>query len=198
MPNHDLLVPFVSYALLMIFTPGPNNLLASVLGLKQGYRRTLPCLAGMALGFLVIMLCGGLLTDFFTRNYNAIAPYLKWTGVAYMVWLAVSLFLPSRKKDGSSSTVGFLGGFALQFLNPKGILFGITIYTSFASILVGDLTRTLGSALLLSLVGFTALSTWALAGSALSRWFANPRFKLGFNVVMVALLGYSVWSIVAH
>ena len=152
----------------------------------------------MALGFLVIMLCGGLLTDFFTRNYNAIAPYLKWTGVAYMVWLAVSLFLPSRKKDGSSNTVGFFGGFALQFLNPKGILFGITIYTSFASILVGDLTRTLGSALLLSLVGFTALSTWALAGSALSRWFANPRFKLGFNVIMVALLGYSVWSIVVH
>jgi len=198
MSSNDLFVPFVSYALLMIFTPGPNNLLASVLGLQQGYRRTLPCLGGMALGFLVIMLCGGLLTDFFTRNYNAIAPYLKWTGVAYMVWLALSLFLPSKKKNGSKSTVGFVGGFALQFLNPKGILFGITIYTSFSSILVGDLARTVGSALVLAMIGFTALSTWALAGSALSRWFANPRFKLAFNLVMVALLAYSIWSIIVH
>jgi cysteine/O-acetylserine efflux protein len=198
MPTQELIVPFISYALMMIFTPGPNNLLASVLGLQQGYKRTLPCLAGMAFGFLVIMLCGGLLTDFFTRNYNAIAPYLKWTGVAYMVWLAVSLFLPSRKTSGPTSVVGFFGGFALQFLNPKGILFGITIYTSFTSLLVGDLTRTVGSALGLSLVGFIALSTWALTGSALSRWFANPRFKLAFNGVMVVLLAYSVWSILAH
>jgi len=198
MNSHELLVPFVSYALLMIFTPGPNNLLASVLGLRQGYRKTLSCVLGMALGFLIIMLCGGLLTDFFTRNYQTIAPFLKWTGVAYMAWLALSLFLPSRKKGGSMGTVGFFGGFALQFLNPKGILFGITIYTSFASLLVGDLVWTVASAGILALVGFTALSTWALAGSALSRWFANPRFKLGFNVAMVALLAYSAWSIVVH
>ena len=41
------------------FTPGPNNLLASYSGLNFGFKRTLPLIHGVALGWgsLLILLC---------------------------------------------------------------------------------------------------------------------------------------------
>ena len=41
------------------FTPGPNNLLASYSGLNFGFKRTLPLIHGVALGWgsILILLC---------------------------------------------------------------------------------------------------------------------------------------------
>jgi cysteine/O-acetylserine efflux protein len=197
----DLFVPCLSYAFLMTFTPGPNNVSCSALGLRQGYRKSLPYLVGITAGFLIVMLCGGLLTEFLTKNYSRISPWLKWVGVAYMAWLAVSLFLAAPKeKSGGVGALrdSFVGGFFLQFVNPKGILYGITLYSSFASLLTGSLARTLGSAAILTAIGFAAISTWCLVGSGLSRLFAKRAFKLGFNIVMALLLAYSAVSIILH
>ncbi len=195
-----LVLPCLSYVLLMTFTPGPNNVSSSALGLRVGYRRSLPYLSGIATGFLVLMLCGGLLTEFLTRNYAAISPWLKWIGVLYMAWLAVSLFLSHPREKGEPATLrdGYAAGFLLQFVNPKGILYGITLYTSFASILTGSLGRTLGSAAILTVIGFSSITMWCLAGSVLSGLFARPSFHLAFNIVMALLLIYSAVSIVSH
>lgn len=197
---NGLVVPCLSYVLLMTFTPGPNNVSASALGLRLGYRGSLPYLLGVTTGFLVIMLGGGLLTDFLTHNYSRISPWLKWVGVLYMAWLAVSLFLaPSKKKgDAGSLRDSYVGGILLQFVNPKGILYGITVYTSFASLLTGSVGRVIGSAVILSAIGFVSISTWSLVGSALARLFAKPAFRLGFNIVMALLLAYSAFSIILH
>ena len=197
---NELVVPCLSYALLMTFTPGPNNVSSSALGLRKGYRGSLPYLLGITTGFLAILIAGGLLTEFLTRNYAAMAPWLKWIGVAYMGWLAFSLFLPPKKAGGRGGSLrdGYAAGVFLQFVNPKGILYGITVYGSFSSVLTGSLARTLGSAILLTAIGFLAVSTWCLVGSALSRLFQKPGFKLGFNIVMALLLVYSAVSIILH
>jgi cysteine/O-acetylserine efflux protein len=194
---NSLIVPFLTYAILMTFTPGPNNVSASALGLRVGYRGSLPYLLGMTTGFIIIMLCGGFLTEFLTRNYAVISPYLKWIGAAYMVWLAASLFIHSPKKKAVARD-GYAGGLLLQFVNPKGILYGITVYASFPSLLTGSVGRTLGSAVFLTAIGFASVSTWALVGSALSRYFERRPFRIVFNVVMAALLVYSAISIILH
>ena len=43
-----------------------------------------------------------------------------------------------------------------------------------------------------------AVTAWCLVGSAFSRLFAKPKFKLGFNIVMALLLIYSAVSIILH
>jgi cysteine/O-acetylserine efflux protein len=194
---NQLTIAFLTYAVLMTFTPGPNNVSASALGVRVGYRKSLPYLLGMSTGFIVIMLSGGFLTEFLTRNYAVISPYLKWVGGAYMAWLAVSLFLPHSSKNAVARD-GYAGGLLLQFVNPKGILYGITVFASFSSILTGTIARTLGSAVFLTMIGFAAISTWALVGSALSRYFERPVFRLVFNIVMALLLAYSALSILLH
>jgi len=197
---NDLAVPMLTYALVMTFTPGPNNISAASLGMKSGYRASLAYLLGIATGFLAIMLGSGLLTDFLARNYARIAPWLRWMGAAYMIWLSISLFIehPGPKKEGGRSKTDWLGGFLLQFVNPKGLLYGITIYSSFAALLTGTMTRTLASALFLTALGFASISAWSLAGSALSRFLSAGRTKFLFNLAMALLLLYSAISIILH
>ncbi len=198
--QNELFYPCLSYVLLMTFTPGPNNVSASALGLKAGYRGSLRFIMGMTTGFMIILSSGGLLTEFLTRNYHVISSWLKWIGAIYMAYLAISLFLDSPGKKGAATTAreSYLGGLLLQFVNPKGILFGITVFSSFSSLLTGGTAKTLASAALLSFIGFTAVSAWALMGSTFSHLFARKAFRLGFNIVMALFLAWSALSIILH
>jgi cysteine/O-acetylserine efflux protein len=193
-----LVLPFISYAIVTTFTPGPNNITASTAGMRLGYRRTLPCLLGMALGFFVLMFASGLLTDFFVRTYSVLAPWLRWIGVAYMVWLGFSLFMPH--KDGASKDIEatFLSGFLLQLANPKVILYGITIYTSFSTLIAASFALVILSAIGLALLGFSSVSLWAFTGATLARFLSNDRAKLAFNILMALLLAWCAWSIAVH
>ncbi|MCX7024770.1 MAG: LysE family transporter [Spirochaetes bacterium] len=196
---NPLVLPFLSYAVVTTFTPGPNNITASAIGMRIGYRRALPCLAGMALGFFSLMFASGLLTDFLINTYTTIAPWVKWVGVAYMGWLAISLFLPHeerRGKEGGEAT--FLAGLLLQLANPKVILYGITIYTSFSILIAGSFPVVVLSAVCLTLLGFSSVSLWAVAGSSLGRAMRNKGARIAFNIVMAALLAWCAWSIATH
>jgi cysteine/O-acetylserine efflux protein len=188
-----LLAPMLSYAAVMTFTPGPNNVSASALGARVGYRRSLPYILGIATGFLAIMLGAGLLTDFLTRNYGVIAPYLKWLGVAYMAYLAAALLLEpfAKGKESKAAREGFFGGLLLQILNVKVILYGITIYSSFAALLTGSIARTIASAAFLTVIGFASVSAWSLLGVGLSRALTRRAYRLAFNAAMALLLLYS-------
>ena len=194
-----LLLPFVIYAVVTTFTPGPNNIAASATGMRLGYRRTLPFLLGMLAGFMLIMLASGLLTDLARRAYDGILPWLKWVGAAYMTWLAVSLFLPTKHdSDEPARNARFFDGMFLQVVNPKLILYGITIYSSFQTLLAGTPGRLVGSVVLLSLLGFSSISLWAVVGSTFSRLLITKTAKLVFNIVMALLLLYSAVAIVLH
>jgi cysteine/O-acetylserine efflux protein len=194
-----LVLPFLSYAVVTTFTPGPNNVTASALGIRLGYRRSLSCLLGMAAGFFGLMLASGLLTGFLLRTYRVVAPWVRWIGVAYMAWLAVSLFLPHRAKAGKKTEEAtFLSGFLLQLANPKVILYGITIYTSFARLIATMVPVVFLSAFGLSVLGFSSVSLWALTGTALGRFMRNPAFRLAYDMLMALLLAWCAWSIATH
>lgn len=196
----DLVAPALTYAFVMTFTPGPNNVSASALGMRYGFRGAFRFICGMASGFFILLFASGLLTDYLTRTYARVAPYLKWIGAAYMVLLAVSLVFEhaSGKARSTSLKESYIGGLMLQFVNPKGILYGITIYGSFAVLLTGTLLRTMASAALLAALGFAAVSTWAVVGASVSGFLGRRVYHHIFNVLMALLLVYSAISIVFH
>ncbi|MFZ2635149.1 MAG: LysE family translocator [Rectinemataceae bacterium] len=191
-------LPMAAYIFITTFTPGPNNVSAAAAGLKLGLRRTLPYLFGIASGFFLVMTASGLFSVFLRTRYSAIAPYLKWIGFTYMLWLAVSPFLKLKHATRSETTYTYPVGLALQVVNPKAILYGITLYATFFEFLAGNAAGVLISALALTAVGFTSILAWALMGSGLTRFLNNKRNELIFNLAMAALLLYSAISIVAH
>jgi cysteine/O-acetylserine efflux protein len=195
-----LWAPFFIYALVTTFTPGPNNITSSAIGMRRGYWGTLPYIGGITVGFLVIMLASGFLTDVASRAYRGILPWFKWIGVAYMAWLAVSLFLPSRHgaEEEAARPVGFTSGLLLQIMNPKVILYGLTIYSSFHALISDTPIKLVGSSVLLAVLGCISTSLWALLGSLFSRLLRGRVASLCFNVVMAALLVLSAVSLALH
>ena len=45
--SQSLLLAFVVFAVVMFFTPGPNNIMLLSSGLNYGFRRTVPHIAGI-------------------------------------------------------------------------------------------------------------------------------------------------------
>ncbi|MEI6876149.1 MAG: LysE family transporter, partial [Spirochaetota bacterium] len=179
-------LPFITYVIVTTFTPGPNNVAAAAAGIKIGYRKSLSFLLGIVAGFCLVMLLSGYFNYALHSRYATIAFYIKWIGFFYMLWLCLSLFLHPAK-DGKAEagkvetgTYTPIAGLLLQLVNPKVILYGITLYGMFSSALLSTFWTVLASAAALSVVGFISVTTWCLAGSALTLWLGNRRNQLFF------------------
>ena len=133
----DLLSALVLFAFVASATPGPNNMMVLTSGVNYGFRRSIPHMAGIALGFgLMILLVGlgfGQLFEWLPWLYAA----LKVLSVAYMVWLAWKIATAgpvtpdSRASDARPLT--FLQAAAFQWINPKAwtiCLAAVAAYTA--------------------------------------------------------------------
>jgi len=196
----ELVFPFITYAIVTTFTPGPNNASSSQAGMQQGFSKTLPYLTGISIGFFAILAACGLMLDFILNIYGTISPYLRWIGALYMLWLALMPFLKSKQPSFNRQPGGYtlFNGMVLQLVNVKVILYGITLYSSFSLLIGTSATSVLASAFFLTVVGFFSIALWTLIGSTFSAYFKNKIFYYGFNIVMSLMLIYSAVAIVAY
>ena len=127
-----LLSAFWTYTLITAMTPGPNNILALSSATTHGFRQSTRVLAGMSLGFLIVMLlCAGISFSLAVIDPAAVH-LLSWAGAAYIVWLAWKIATSPTKEDGlQAKPISFWASFALQFVNVKIILYGITALSTF-------------------------------------------------------------------
>jgi len=191
------LLPVLGYALVAIFTPGPNNITSSSLGMRLGYRGALRFVTGVATGFFCILLTSGLVTELLVTAYGRVAIVLKIAGVLYLLWIARTVIRPEDHAHASPTATGtrFRDGLLLQFVNPKVILFGLTMYATLLAPLTKNWLAVVLSAAVLAVLSFCSTSLWALLGAGIQRFIANPRIKFVYSLVLVALLLYAAWSI---
>jgi cysteine/O-acetylserine efflux protein len=192
------LLPVLGYALVSIFTPGPNNITSSSLGMRLGYRGAVRFVTGVATGFFCILLTSGLVTELVVSAYGRVAIVLKIAGVVYLLWIAWTVIRPEDHAHASPTATGtrFRDGLLLQFVNPKVILFGLTMYATLLAPLTQNWLAVVMSAAVLAVLSFCSTSLWALLGAGIQRFIANPRIKLIYSLVLVVLLLYAAWSII--
>ena len=110
--------------------------------------------------------------------------------------LAVHTFLGGLQSDPAGRPVlGFANGLLLQLLNAKVIVYGLTLYSTFLAPLSGQAAVLAVSAAVFAVVGFSAVSTWALAGSELTRMLSRPLVRrVTFSLLALVLLFTAVES----
>jgi threonine/homoserine/homoserine lactone efflux protein len=113
---------------------------------------------------------------------------LKWAGVAYLVWLAVSALRSAPPKApeigaengaATSDFSAFALGFLTNLLNPKAVLFFLALFTSLVSAGTGFETKVLyvGSMSLMLFAWFALVSFFFTTASVrqgfyrVGRWF---------------------------
>ncbi len=191
------LVPLITFVAVTLYTPGPNNVTSASMGLVFGYFKTLPFHAGILIGFTTVMLSCGIMSGLILRILPSLSHWLRWIGCFYILWLAYKTLKASYAFDDGREVkrLGFFYGVFLQLVNVKGLVFGITLFSTFLQPIASNPFLLVISTLMLTTMVFTSLTLWTLSGTALKRWIANPAVKKYINIFLSMLLVYTALSL---
>ncbi|MEC4593656.1 MULTISPECIES: LysE family translocator [Nitrospirillum] len=138
MPDINMLLAFSLVALGMVLTPGPNMVYLLSRTICQGRAAGFVSLGGVALGFLVYMLCAafGITALVFAVPYAYDA--LRFGGAAYLLYLAWQALKPGgrspfqvRALPVDSPRRLFSMGFLTNLLNPKIAMLYLSLLPQF-------------------------------------------------------------------
>lgn len=180
----------VLFAFVASVTPGPNNLMLLTSGVNFGFRRTIPHMLGIGLGFTFMIAVVGFGIGEVLAYAPGVYTALKYGGGAYMLWLAVKLARagplgPKGAETGNPLT--FWEAAAFQWVNPKAWVMAVSAIAAYTT--PADHTRSvLIVALAFGIVNLPSVSVWALFGSAMSATLRDPARARVFNTVMAVLL----------
>ena len=183
-----------SLAFVASITPGPNKTMLWASGLNHGVRATLRHLAGVNLGFsLLLFLVAVGLGNVFDRHAR-VELGLKLAGGAYLIFLAYRIFTTSSlsKVDAPAKPMTFGQAALFQWVNPKAWVMTITA----TSTGLADGTPLILAALALTgvfaVVNLPCISAWMLSGSYAARFFHEPNRMRTMNRVLGILLAATV------
>lgn len=185
----NVLVAFMAFSVVALFTPGPNNAMLMASGLNYGFRRTVPHILGVNFGFAFLVLAFGFGLGAVFAAYPALHTVLKYVGAAYLLYLAWAIAMSGAVEgsEGKGRPMTFLGAAAFQWVNVKGLVTAVGAITTYAGIAPFPYNVLCMSGIFL-LTGFGSSSTWALFGTALRPIMTSPRAVRIFNVLMALAL----------
>ena len=122
---------FVLAVFFLLITPGPGVLSAAGVGAGYGFRPGLAYVAGLFSGNMVVALAVISGMAAVLELYPALRFALFAVSTAYLLYLAAKIaFAGSRIAFiHSERPPGFLGGFLLQFVNPKAYVVNTALTT---------------------------------------------------------------------
>jgi len=192
--DFSTLIPFV---LITTFTPGPNNLSCASMSINFGIKKTMNYLYGIVTGFFLLLLLCGLFSNLLFIAIPSVEPIMRWVGAAYILYLAYGTFKASFsfKEKSNQYLWGFYKGVLLQFINPKGIIYGLTLYSVFLNPLIGNSFYIILFSLGFALIGFCAILTWALFGAMINQYLHHLKLRIIINSILSLLLVYTAVKI---
>jgi threonine/homoserine/homoserine lactone efflux protein len=195
--SQRLLLAFVAFVFVMFFTPGPNNIMLMSSGLTHGFRRTLPHMAGVTLGFAFMIASVGAGLGAIFIAYPVLETVLKYAGAAYLVYLAIAIARsgpPTAQSTERRGPMTFLGAAMFQWVNGKGWVIVIGTITAYAAIAHFPWNIVIQTSVSLT-VGTASTVAWVLFGSALRSLRGSGRSVRIFNVAMAVLLLASLYPV---
>lgn len=193
------LLPFLGFAALGSFTPGPNTTLALAVGTRFGWRcvRTHAVGVALGLGFMIALAAFGALA--LLLALPGAERVLRWGGVGWMLWLAwqVSRGGTARSGSGLDHPPRAWQSALLQWVNPKAWMLAIAVAATWSSAVAEQTARILIPVAIFGLTTAAANYAWAALGSSMQDWLSQGRRQRGFDLAMGALLAVNALALLA-
>jgi len=180
---------FLIYSFIITFTPGPTNIVILSTVHNLGIKKAMEYTYGATIAFGILLAASAVLNTALATVLPKILIFMQVVGTFYMVYLAYQIFGMNASKTSSNKTGGFLAGFLMQFLNPKVVLFTMTVIPGFILPYYKDLKVVSLGVFAITVIGFLAFSTWVLFGAVFKK-FLQKHEKI-VNVVMALFLVYA-------
>ena len=191
----DVFFALVVFAFVSSVTPGPNNFMVLASGVNFGFRRTIPHMMGVAIGFAVLVLAVGFGLGALLKTFPALHTALKVAGGAYLLYLAWKIGSARALGEGGRSgarPMTFLEAAAFQWVNPKAWVLALTAIAVYA---MPDAPLTsIGLVIaIFTVIIPPTLALWTVFGTGLRNWLADPVRLKWFNIGMGVLLAATLW-----
>ena len=185
----DIWITYTLACLLLVISPGPDNILAIGRGLSQG--KIAACISGVSSGmgilFHVLTATFGLTLLIQTSELAFIV--IKTIGACYLIWLGIKVLrskslISLTPADKKPALTIFSTGFLSAALNPKPGMFVLAFIPQFVNPSLGSVTSQMivyGTWFaLLTAIGFALMGVFA---SRLTAWLQNkPNVVNGLNI----------------
>lgn len=196
--SNELLIGLVGFALVSAFSPGPNNLMLLSSGMNFGWRKSVPHILGIAIGFPVMIFGVGMgITQIF-EAYPISLLVMKVLSAVYLIYLAYKI--ASTRPAGvdaeikNSRPLTFVQAAAFQWVNPKAWAMALTAISAY----------TIANNMLLSVfivifvflaVGMMSANTWTIIGLKLRIFLSNPVAFRAFNISCALILVATLYPV---
>lgn len=180
-------------------TPGPNTMMLLASGMNFGFRRSLPHMLGISVGFgsLLVAVAAGLGAALKAAPRLELA--LKVASVAYMLWLAwrIATAAPGNTAQARGRPLSLLDAALFQLVNPKAWAIAIAGAAAYVrpEAFLASLAIMVGAFVALNL---PIAAAWTAFGVGLQTFLAEPARAKWFNRLMAVLLIASLAPLVAE
>jgi threonine/homoserine/homoserine lactone efflux protein len=193
----ELLFPLLLFALVGSLTPGPNNIMLAASGVNYGFRRTVPHMIGICIGFPLMFLAVGTGLSQVFEKAPITHTALKLMGSVYLLWLAwrvataepVSTTAPNETKN---HPISFLQAAAFQWVNPKAWILVLGATATYTEIDQALLPQVIAITLIFAVVSIFSVTIWTMLGVGIAQALKDSRSRRVFNFTMAAALTVSV------
>ena len=186
---HPELLLLIGISLSLGFTPGPNNAVAAYSGFNFGIKKTIPLILGVGFGYTVLIILINFVLISTFKNYPIIQEIIRVLGTFFLIYLAYKISFSKISSDGKTENpVKFLDKFIFQFINPKGVMAGVTLSSNFVEQGENYLNHSIWVIVVCSVTAFLSITTWTFLGKFLRKFATNNNFIKRFNYAMSLLL----------
>lgn len=180
---------FLIYCFIVTFTPGPTNIVILSTVNSLGAKKAMEYTYGATFAFGILLAISTMLNTLLITIIPKILIVMQILGSCYMFYLSYQIYKMDTSKQNVNKTATFRSGFLMQFLNPKVVLFTMTVIPSFILPHFIEIPEVTISVLAITLIGFLAFITWVLFGTIFKKFLQNHSKIV--NVMMALFLAYS-------
>jgi len=177
------------YCFIVTFTPGPTNIVILSTVNNLGTKKAMEYTYGATIAFGLLLVISALLNTLLITIVPKILIIMQIIGSIYILYLAYQIYKMDTSAPSVNQTGSFMSGFLMQFLNPKVVLFTMTVLPSYVIPYYREMPAVTLSVIAITIIGFLAFVTWVLFGTIFKGFL--QKHKKTVNGLMALLLAFS-------
>jgi len=180
---------FLIYCIIVTVTPGPTNVVILSTVNNFGTKKAMEYTYGATVAFGLLLVISAMLNTVLIAVIPKILPIMQIVGSFYIVYLAYQIYKMDTSKSTAKQTATFMSGFLMQFVNPKVVLFTMTVIPSFVMPYYTALSMLAIIVICITIIGFLAFVTWIISGTIFKEFL--QKYQKTVNIIMALFLVYS-------
>lgn len=153
---------FLAYCIIVTFTPGPTNIVILSTVHNYGMKKALEYTAGATLAFGILLTLSATFNSVLFNFMPEIKRVMGIAGAIYMLYLAWKLYKMDVSADVAEQSGTFISGFFMQFVNPKVVLFVLTVISNFVIPYYSSFIYLALFVAIVTAIGMAAFVSWVI------------------------------------